>query len=144
MKSLKFMSLLLASLSIMSCSSNMPSPLQNEQLVNESQNQLNMSSTLSKTKAGYYSTGILKIKNQADIKKTLDALKVLKSSTSKEKGNLDFVILQDKVDLTRIIIWEHFLTEEDFKKHLDSEHLKKFLGLNLVDFVVGYPAQIVA
>lgn len=142
MKKIKCLSLLFISLSIISCSSNVPSPLQNELLVNE--NQVNTSSTLSKTKAGFYSTGILKIKNQADIQKTLTALKELKLSTSKEKGNLDFVILQDKADLTRIIIWEHFLTEADFNKHLSSEHLKKFLSLNLVEFVVGYPAQIVA
>lgn len=142
MKHFKFISILFFSLSLISCNSTINNPLQNEQSFN--QEQLNISNTLNKKKFGFYSTGILKIKNKTDINKTLSALKELKLLTSKEKGYLDFVVLQDKEDPTRIIIWEHFLTEEDFKTHLNSEHLKKFLSLNLVDFVVGYPAQIIA
>lgn len=141
----KFFVMFLSTISLISCSSNVTSePLGNisqEKMINVlSSDKINLSTS----KTGFYSTGILKIKNVSDTNKVILALKELKKSTSKESGNLDFIILQDKADPTRIIIWEHFKTEDEFKKHLESEHLKKFLSLNLVEFVVGYPAKIIA
>jgi quinol monooxygenase YgiN len=94
--------------------------------------------------SGYYSTGILKIKDKTNIDKTIEALKELKENTIKEPGYVSFIVQQDKTDPTRILIWEHFKDEASFKSHLGSPHLNKFLGLNLVEFVIGYSTQFIA
>jgi quinol monooxygenase YgiN/predicted enzyme related to lactoylglutathione lyase len=89
----------------------------------------------------FYSTGILKVTDKQNIERTKEALIVLQKHTNDESGNLTFDIQQSLEDEAEFIIWECFENENEFKKHLASNHLKDFLELNLVEFVKGYATK---
>jgi quinol monooxygenase YgiN/predicted enzyme related to lactoylglutathione lyase len=92
-------------------------------------------------KEKFYSTGILKVIEQQNIEKTKKALIELQNLTKNEIGNITFEIQQSTENETEFVIWECFENETEFKKHLDSEHLKVFLKLNLVKFIKGYTTK---
>lgn len=89
-------------------------------------------------KEKFYSTGILKVIEEQNITKTKNALIELQKETKNETGNITFEIQQSIENENEFIIWECFENENEFKKHLESEHLKNFLKLNLVEFIKGY------
>lgn len=89
----------------------------------------------------FYTTGILKVIKSVDIEKTKKALFELQNHTKNEIGNCLFEIQQSIEDASEFIIWECFESENEFKKHLESNHLKEFMNLNLVEFIKGYPAK---
>lgn len=86
----------------------------------------------------FYTTGILKVLEKENIQKTKIALIELQKHTNNEIGNLTFEIQQSKEDSTIFIIWECFINEMEFLKHLNSKHMKNFLELGLVELVKGY------
>jgi quinol monooxygenase YgiN/predicted enzyme related to lactoylglutathione lyase len=92
-------------------------------------------------KEKFYSTGILKVIEEQNIEKTKNALIELQKQTKNEIGNITFEIQQSIENENEFIIWECFENETEFKKHLDSEHLKEFLKLNLVEFIKGYATK---
>ncbi len=94
-----------------------------------------------KEKDKFYSTGILKVIEQQNIEKTKKALIELQKRTKNEIGNLTFEIQQSIENENEFIIWECFENEIEFKKHLESGHLKDFLKLNLVEFIKGYATK---
>lgn len=86
----------------------------------------------------FYTTGILKVLEKENIQKTKAALTELQKHTNNEIGNITFEVQQSKEDTAVFIIWECFRNEIEFQKHLNSKHMKKFLGLGLVELVKGY------
>ena len=86
----------------------------------------------------FYSTAILKIKENEKISFALDELKILRQHTLLEAGNVSFDLKQSKEDQTVIIIWECFKNESSFQDHLQSEHLANFLKKDLVTLQNGY------
>lgn len=96
---------------------------------------------IEKKKEKFYSTGILKVIEEHNIAKTKNALIELQKHTKNEIGNLTFEIQQSIENENEFIIWECFENETEFKKHLESEHLKDFVKLNLVEFIKGYPTK---
>lgn len=96
---------------------------------------------LEEKKERFYTTGILKVIEHQNIEKTKKALIELQNHTKNEIGNLTFEIQQSIVNDSEYIIWECFENETEFKKHLVSEHLKKFLELNLVEFINAYETK---
>jgi quinol monooxygenase YgiN/predicted enzyme related to lactoylglutathione lyase len=92
-------------------------------------------------KEKFYSTGILKVIEEQNIAKTKNALIELQKQTKNEIGNITFEIQQSIENKDEFIIWECFENETEFKKHLDSEHLKDFLKLNLIEFIKGYATK---
>ena len=92
-------------------------------------------------KEKFYSTGILKVIEEQNIEKTKNALIELQKQTKNEIGNITFEIQQSIENENEFIIWECFENETEFKKHLDAEHLKEFLKLNLVEFIKGYATK---
>ncbi len=86
----------------------------------------------------FYTTGILKVIEKENIQKTIIALRELKKHTDNELGNITFEIQQSKEDATTFLIWECFVNQIEFYKHLNSQHTKKFLQLGLVEFVKGF------
>ncbi len=96
---------------------------------------------LEEKKDRFYTTGILKVIEHQNIEKTKKALIELQNHTKNEIGNLTFEIQQSIVNDSEYIIWECFENETEFKKHLVSEHLKKFLELNLVEFINVYETK---
>lgn len=96
---------------------------------------------LEEKKERFYTTGILKVIEHQNIEKTKKALIELQNHTKNEIGNLTFEIQQSIVNDSEYIIWECFENETEFKKHLVSEHLKKFLELNLVEFINVYETK---
>ena len=65
----------------------------------------------------------------------------MQKQTKNEIGNITFEIQQSIENKNEFIIWECFENESEFKKHLNSEHLKEFLKLNLVEFIKGYATK---
>jgi quinol monooxygenase YgiN/predicted enzyme related to lactoylglutathione lyase len=92
----------------------------------------------------YYSTGVLKIKEEENIKSVKSELKKLREQTILEKGNLIFDIHQSIEDPTKIIIWECFTDEQAFREHLSSKHLQDFIKLDLVELENGYTTNKIA
>ncbi|MEM0544071.1 antibiotic biosynthesis monooxygenase [Flavobacterium sp. j3] len=92
-------------------------------------------------KEKFYSTGILKVIEEQNIEITKNALFELQKQTKNEIGNITFEIQQSIENKNEFIIWECFENESEFKKHLNSEHLKEFLKLNLVEFIKGYATK---
>lgn len=92
-------------------------------------------------KEKFYTTGILKVIEEQNIEITKNALIELHKQTKNEIGNITFEIQQSIENENEFIIWECFENETEFKKHLDSEHLKEFLKLNLVEFIKGYATK---
>lgn len=89
----------------------------------------------------FYSTGILKVIEKQNSAKTKNALIELQHKTKNEIGNLIFEIQQSVENESEFIIWECFDNEAAFQKHLESEHVKDFLKLNLVEFIKGYATK---
>lgn len=91
-----------------------------------------------KTEQNFYSTGILKIKDETNIDFAITQLKKLRNQTLMERGNISFDIKQLKNDQTKIILWESFENEKSFDDHLNSKHFQEFIGLDLVELESGY------
>lgn len=91
-----------------------------------------------KTERSFYSTGILKIKNPANIDFVISQLINLRNQTLLESGNISFDIKQLKDEPTKIIIWECFKNEQSYNDHLNSKHLQEFVKLDLVELENGY------
>jgi quinol monooxygenase YgiN/uncharacterized glyoxalase superfamily protein PhnB len=89
----------------------------------------------------FYSTAILKIKENEKISFALDELKILRQHTLLEAGNVSFDLKQSKEDQTVIIIWECFKNESSFQEHLQSEHLKLFLEKDLFILEKVFPTK---
>jgi len=89
----------------------------------------------------FYSTAILKIKENEKISFALDELKILRQHTLLEAGNVSFDLKQSKEDQTVIIIWECFKNESSFQEHLQSEHLKLFLEKDLLILEKVFPTK---
>lgn len=92
-------------------------------------------------KENCFSTAILKVIEKQNIEKTKKALIKLQKYTKNEIGNLTFEIQQSIENESEFMIWECFENDTEFKKHLDSEHLKDFLKLNLVEFIKAYETK---
>ena len=92
-------------------------------------------------KEKFYSTGILKVIEKHNIDNTKKALTELQKHTKNEIGNLTFEIQQSIENEREFVIWECFENETEFKKHLESEHLKDFMKLNLIEFIKGYTSK---
>ena len=86
----------------------------------------------------FYSTAILKIKEDDKVSLALDELKILRRHTLLEAGNVSFDLKQSKEDPTVIVIWECFKNKASFQEHLQSAHLATFLKKNLVTLQNGY------
>ncbi|MEC4003220.1 VOC family protein [Flavobacterium sp. SUN052] len=91
----------------------------------------------------FYSTAILKIKNENEIDFALSEIKKLKKETQNEIENITFEIQQSKEDELIIVVWECFKSEEAFNNHLKSNHLHEFMKLDLFEFLNGYSASII-
>ena len=94
-------------------------------------------------KEPFYSTAILKIKNEREIDLALNEIKKLKKETQNEIENLIFEIQQSKEDTSIIVVWECFKNEDAFKNHLNSKHLLEFMKLDLFEFQKGYATTII-
>lgn len=97
-----------------------------------------------KYEAPYHSTGIVKIKEIEKISFVKSEIKKLKELTILENGNITFDIHQSIEEPTRIIIWESFINEHAFREHLNSQHLKDFIKLDLVEIEYGYITNKIA
>jgi quinol monooxygenase YgiN/predicted enzyme related to lactoylglutathione lyase len=84
------------------------------------------------TEQEFYSTGILQIKDPANIDFAIAQLKKLRNQTLLESGNVSFDIKQVKDNPSKMILWECFKNEQSFKDHLNSKHLQEFIKLDLV------------
>jgi quinol monooxygenase YgiN/predicted enzyme related to lactoylglutathione lyase len=91
----------------------------------------------------FYTTGILKLKDPKTIEKAKKALLELQKHTLNEKGNLIYTIQQCKENPNEFIIWESFVSQNDFFSHLNSAHLKIFLELDLFQFIKGYETKVI-
>jgi len=88
--------------------------------------------------AEFYTTGILKVRDNQSVQKAKEALLALQKRTLKEPGNKTFAIQQLKEDPTQFVVWECFTNETEFQNHLQSKHVQDFFALGLVEFVKGY------
>lgn len=91
----------------------------------------------------FYTTAILKIKVNEDIEKGKLALLELQKNTLAETGNIQFTIQQSVENDSEFIVWESFKNKTEFLNHLNSNHLKDFLALNVFDFIKGYETKII-
>ena len=89
----------------------------------------------------FYTTVILKIKDNTKIDYTISKIKNLKNLTRLEIGNISFEIKQLKDDKTILILSECFKSEQHYNEHLNSMHLKEFLKLDLIETLNGYITQ---
>ena len=56
------------------------------------------------------------------LEKAIDMAKQLVSETRKEKGCIQYDLIQSDADSTRLVILEHWATQEDLDVHSASEH----------------------
>ena len=91
----------------------------------------------------FYTTAILKIKEETTIQNGKKALLELQKHTLTEVGNTLFTIQQSVENNNEFIVWESFVSKTEFINHLNSKHLKEFLALNLFEFVKGYETKLI-
>ncbi|MFT5778567.1 MAG: quinol monooxygenase YgiN/uncharacterized glyoxalase superfamily protein PhnB [Crocinitomicaceae bacterium] len=85
----------------------------------------------------FYSTGILAVKNTADIERTREALTTLAIETRNEVGNLKYEVHQSLETPSTFIVWESYTDEAAFKSHLEQPYFKAFMALDKVTLISG-------
>jgi 4-carboxymuconolactone decarboxylase len=84
---------------------------------------------------GFYITAELRVKDSAKTAEAKNALNLLCIATRKELGCYFFVMHQDLITPTRLILWERFDNESALILHFEQLHTTTYLALDLTKVV---------
>ena len=91
---------------------------------------------------GYYITAELKVKDDARIQETKEALLRLCTATLTEPGCTVFTLHHDPKLPTRFLLWERFDDEAAFKAHFECAHTREYVAKDLTEVVQYFQTNI--
>ncbi len=92
---------------------------------------------------GYFITAELRVKNPENVEHTKSQLTLLCQKTIEEPGCTLFSLHQCKSEPTRLLLWERFNSEEDYKIHFQQPHTLQYLAQDLTEIEQFFASLIV-
>lgn len=94
--------------------------------------------------SGFYITAELKIKDKDKILETREALQTLcKTTLQQESGCTLFQLHQCQQDVTRLLLWERFDSEEAYHAHFRQGYTQEYLARDLTEVVQHFVSNVV-
>lgn len=94
--------------------------------------------------SGFYITAELKIKDKDKILETREALQTLcRTTLQQESGCTLFQLHQCQEDMTRLLLWERFDSEEAYHAHFRQAYTQEYLARDLTEIVQHFVSDVV-